>query len=105
MVYLQRAAQRPARAEPPRAAPLTAPAAGPSAAQSGAMRFEYVLDAAARREPFRVVAMWNDGEHTWFRSPATASAARVEYERVDAEEILDTSSPACVASLRALQLI
>ena len=34
------------------------------------MRFEYALDAAARSEPFRIVAMWNDGERTWFRSPA-----------------------------------
>ena len=34
------------------------------------MRFEYALDAAARGEPFHVVAMWNDGERTWFRSPA-----------------------------------
>ena len=34
------------------------------------MRFEYVLDAAARGDPFLVEAMWNDGERTWFRSPA-----------------------------------
>ena len=58
------------------------------------MRFEYSLDAAARADPFRVVAMWNDGERTWFRSPAAGlwdvyaagdgfGGARVECERVE----------------------
>ena len=42
----------------------------PAAARGGAMRFEYTLDGAARRDPFLVEAMWNDGERTWFRSPA-----------------------------------
>ena len=51
-----------ARGTPPA---VTSPAAAPG----GAMRFEYALDAAARRDPFRVEAMWNDGERTWFRSP------------------------------------
>ena len=36
----------------------------PAAAPRGTMRFEYALDAAARGDPFRVVAMWNDGERT-----------------------------------------
>ena len=43
---------------------------GQAAASRGTMRFEYSLDAAARGDPFHVVAMWNDGERTWFRSPA-----------------------------------
>ena len=48
------------------------PAGAPvlTAAPRGTMRFEYALDAAARGDPFRVVAMWNDGGRTWFRSPA-----------------------------------
>ena len=50
-------------------APLVEKAA-PAATPRGAMRFEYALDAAARGEPFHVIAMWNDGERTWFRSPA-----------------------------------
>ena len=66
----------------PAAVPMTAPAAAPpaggavaartspAAALSGAMCFEYSLYAAARGNPFRIVAMWHDGECTWFRSPA-----------------------------------
>ena len=74
-------------------APLVEKAA-PATTPRGTMRFEYALDAAARGAPFRVVAMWNDGERTWFRSPAAGlwdvyaagdgfGGARVECEPVE----------------------
>ncbi len=70
----------PPAAEPPGVPPASSSAIGEDAAlveqaapapvPRGTMRFEYALDAAARGDPFQVVAMWNDGERTWFRSPA-----------------------------------
>ena len=68
---------------------------GQAAASRGTMRFEYSLDATARGDPFHVVAMWNDGERTWFRSPAVGlwdvyaagdnfdGGERVQCERVE----------------------
>ena len=47
-------------------------------AYPGAMKFEYRLDAKARRDPFSVVAMWNDGRHTYLRSTAPESPAIYE---------------------------
>ena len=47
-------------------------------AYPGAMKFEYKLDARARRDPFSVVAMWNDGRHTYLRSTAPESPAIYE---------------------------
>ena len=44
----------------------------------GTMQFEYRLDAKARRDPFSVVAMWNDGRHTYLRSTAPESPAIYE---------------------------
>ena len=66
----------------------------PMGAPGGATRFEYALGVAARGDPFRVEAMWNDGERTWFRSPAAGlwdvyaagdgfGGARVECEPVE----------------------
>lgn len=47
-------------------------------AYPGTMKFEYRLDAKARRDPFSVVAMWNDGRHTYLRSAAPESPAIYE---------------------------
>ncbi len=44
----------------------------------GMMRFEYRLDGKALRDPFSVVAMWNDGRHTYLRSTAPESPAIYE---------------------------
>ena len=44
----------------------------------GTMQFEYRLEAKARRDPFSVVAMWNDGRHTYLRSTAPESPAIYE---------------------------
>ena len=48
------------------------------AAYPGSMRFEYRLADKARRDPFSVVAMWNDGRHTYLRSTAPESPAIYE---------------------------
>ena len=48
------------------------------AAYPGSMRFEYRLAGKARRDPFSVVAMWNDGRHTYLRSTAPESPAIYE---------------------------
>ncbi len=42
------------------------------------MRFEYRLNERAQRDPFSVVAMWNDGRHTYVRSTAPESPALYE---------------------------
>ena len=47
-------------------------------AYPGSMQFEYRLEAKARRDPFSVVAMWNDGRHTYLRSTAPESPAIYE---------------------------
>ena len=47
-------------------------------AYPGTMQFEYRLEAKARRDPFSVVAMWNDGRHTYLRSTAPESPAIYE---------------------------
>ena len=51
-----------------------------------AMRFDYRLDERARRDPFSVVAMWNDGRHTYLRSTAPESPAI--YEKRDGKPSL-----------------
>ena len=48
------------------------------ASYPGLMKFEYRLDGKARRDPFSVVAMWNDGRHTYLRSTAPESPAIYE---------------------------
>ncbi len=73
-------------------APLVEKAA-PATTPRGTMGFEYALDAAARGDPFHVVAMWNDGERTWFRSPAAglwdvyAAGDVFGGERVECEQV------------------
>ena len=47
-------------------------------AYPGSMRFDYRLEAKARRDPFSVVAMWHDGRHTYLRSTAPESPAIYE---------------------------
>ena len=72
----------------------TLPAArSPAATPVGTMRFEYALDALARGDPFQVEAMWNDGERTWFRSPAAglwgvyAAADGFDLSRVECQRV------------------
>ena len=55
-------------------------------AYPGAMKFDYRLDARAWKDPFSVVAMWNDGRHTYLRSLAPESPAI--YEKRDGQPSL-----------------
>ena len=50
------------------------------------LRFEYLLDRKASERPFRVEAMWHDGEFTYLRSRAQESPAL--YELRDGEPSL-----------------
>ena len=50
------------------------------------LRFEYLLDRKASERPFRVEAMWDDGEFTYLRSRAQESSAL--YELRDGEPSL-----------------
>ena len=59
----------PARVATPAAGPTVVEKAAPAPAPSGTTRFENALDSATRRNPFHVVAMWNDGERTWSALP------------------------------------
>ena len=52
----------------------------------GRLRFEYRLDRNASERPFRVEAMWHDGEFTYLRSRAQESPAL--YEMKDGEPSL-----------------
>ncbi len=56
------------------------------ASYPASMRFHYRLGDRARRDPFSVVAMWNDGRHTYLRSDAPESPAI--YERRDGKPSL-----------------
>ena len=55
-------------------------------AYPGRLRFEYRLDRDASERPFRVQAMWHDGEFTYLRSRAQESPAL--YELRDGEPSL-----------------
>ncbi len=50
------------------------------------LRFEYRLDRGASERPFRIEAMWHDGEFTYLRSRAQESPAL--YELVDGDPSL-----------------
>ena len=52
----------------------------------GRLRFEYRLDRGASERPFRVEAMWHDGEFTYLRS--RAREVPVLYERSDGDPSL-----------------
>ena len=52
----------------------------------GRLRFEYRLDRSAWERPFRVEAMWHDGEFTYLRS--RAQEVPVLYERSDGDPSL-----------------
>ena len=56
------------------------------ASYPGRLRFEYRLDRDASERPFRVEAMWHDGEFTYLRSRAQESPAL--YELRDGEPSL-----------------